>query len=246
MLLAQIVRETIAGSWGVLPAKAAHVWRILEPAARDGKSMWAELMATGQVVFATDLIAAADAKAAAEAAAAMPAEEVAAKQAWRGAVRQRELKLLKEAAGEAAKPLQLTGAGGGGAAAAAASRKIAACALPLQVSHGGFESVLESEACALLAATGNDARFVLLGECTHGTQQFYDVRAALSRLLIERHGFQAVVVEGDWPDAQRVHRCKHALASNACIGGIEPRTSNAPRAHVHALLRAPNAAVCGL
>ena len=32
------------------------------------------------------------------------------------------------------------------------------------------------------------------------------MRAALSKLLIERHGFQAVVVEGDWPDAQRVHR----------------------------------------
>lgn len=51
-----------------------------------------------------------------------------------------------------------------------------------------------------------DARFVLLGEATHGTQEFYAERATITKRLIEEKGFNAVVVEADWPDALRVHR----------------------------------------
>src|SRR5512143_3627098 len=47
-------------------------------------------------------------------------------------------------------------------------------------------------------------RIVLLGEATHGTHEFYDLRAALTRRLVARHEFGAVCVEGDWPDALRV------------------------------------------
>ena len=50
------------------------------------------------------------------------------------------------------------------------------------------------------------AKIVLLGEATHGTHEFYRVRAAITQELIERHGFAAVVVEADWPDAYRVNR----------------------------------------
>ena len=46
-----------------------------------------------------------------------------------------------------------------------------------------------------------DARVVLLGEASHGTSEFYRARAAISRRLIERHGFTIVAVEADWPDA---------------------------------------------
>lgn len=49
-------------------------------------------------------------------------------------------------------------------------------------------------------------RIVLLGEATHGTHEFYDLRAALTRRLITEHGFAAVAVEGDWPDALRADR----------------------------------------
>src|SRR5262245_32780199 len=49
-------------------------------------------------------------------------------------------------------------------------------------------------------------RIVLLGEASHGTHEFYDTRAALSRRLIEEHGFAAIAVEGDWPDALRADR----------------------------------------
>jgi erythromycin esterase-like protein len=49
-----------------------------------------------------------------------------------------------------------------------------------------------------------DARIVLLGEATHGTHEFYAARAAITRRLIERHGFNIVAVEGDWPDIARI------------------------------------------
>jgi erythromycin esterase-like protein len=51
-----------------------------------------------------------------------------------------------------------------------------------------------------------DARFVLLGEATHGTAEFYDERARITQRLIEEKGFTAVAVEADWPDAWRVNR----------------------------------------
>jgi erythromycin esterase-like protein len=51
-----------------------------------------------------------------------------------------------------------------------------------------------------------DASVVLLGESTHGTQDFYAARATLTRRLIEERGFSAVAIEGDWPDAVKVNR----------------------------------------
>ncbi len=50
------------------------------------------------------------------------------------------------------------------------------------------------------------ARVVLLGEATHGTSEFYRARAAITRRLIERHGFNIVALEADWPDAARLDR----------------------------------------
>ncbi|APW62967.1 erythromycin esterase family protein [Paludisphaera borealis] len=51
-----------------------------------------------------------------------------------------------------------------------------------------------------------DARFVLLGEASHGTHEFYSERARITRRLIGEKGFTAVAVEADWPDAYRVNR----------------------------------------
>src|SRR5678815_2195782 len=50
-----------------------------------------------------------------------------------------------------------------------------------------------------------DARFVLLGEASHGTHEFYRERAQISKRLIVERGFSAVAVEADWPDAYRVN-----------------------------------------
>jgi protein-L-isoaspartate(D-aspartate) O-methyltransferase len=49
-------------------------------------------------------------------------------------------------------------------------------------------------------------RVVLLGEASHGTSEFYRARAAITRRLIERHGFTIVAVEADWPDAAAINR----------------------------------------
>jgi erythromycin esterase-like protein/predicted phosphoribosyltransferase len=51
-----------------------------------------------------------------------------------------------------------------------------------------------------------DAHFVLLGEASHGTHEFYAERASITQRLIEEKGFCAVAAEADWPDAYRVNR----------------------------------------
>jgi len=50
------------------------------------------------------------------------------------------------------------------------------------------------------------ARILLLGEASHGTSEFYRARAAITRRLIERHGFTIVAVEADWPDGAAIDR----------------------------------------
>ncbi len=56
-----------------------------------------------------------------------------------------------------------------------------------------------------------DARFALLGEASHGTQEFYRDRAEITKRLILEKGFTAVAVEADWPDAWRVNRYVRGL-----------------------------------
>ncbi|HVH40954.1 MAG TPA: erythromycin esterase family protein [Labilithrix sp.] len=75
--------------------------------------------------------------------------------------------------------------------------ELARAAVPLDGTSWPYERFLD--------AVG-DARFVLLGEATHGTHEFYRERARITKYLIENKGFDAVAVEADWPDAHRVHR----------------------------------------
>src|SRR4026207_886102 len=57
---------------------------------------------------------------------------------------------------------------------------------------------------ALLERIGN-ARFVLIGEASHGTHEFYRERAQITKQLITENGFLAVAVEADFPDAYRIN-----------------------------------------
>ncbi|KRE45570.1 erythromycin esterase family protein [Paenibacillus sp. Soil724D2] len=57
----------------------------------------------------------------------------------------------------------------------------------------------------LVEAIG-DKKYVLLGEATHGTSEFYKLRMELSRKLIETKGFSFIAVEGDWPSCYEVNR----------------------------------------
>ena len=51
-----------------------------------------------------------------------------------------------------------------------------------------------------------DARFVLIGDASHGTHEFYRERAQITKRLIMEKGFSAVAVEADFPDANRLNR----------------------------------------
>jgi erythromycin esterase-like protein len=77
--------------------------------------------------------------------------------------------------------------------------------VPLDASGRAYDRLLEKI---------GDARFVLLGEATHGTHEFYRERAAITERLILTKGFDAVAVEADWPDATRVRRFIHGDSSD--------------------------------
>nr|WP_106783090.1 erythromycin esterase family protein [Lysinibacillus timonensis] len=57
----------------------------------------------------------------------------------------------------------------------------------------------------IVEAIGN-ARIVMIGEASHGTHEFYTIRAELSKKLIEQKGFNIIGVEGDWPAVQAINR----------------------------------------
>jgi protein-L-isoaspartate(D-aspartate) O-methyltransferase len=57
-----------------------------------------------------------------------------------------------------------------------------------------------------------DSRLVLLGEASHGTAEFYDMRARITQALIEKKGFNVVAVEADWPDAGHINHFIHGTS----------------------------------
>jgi erythromycin esterase-like protein len=77
------------------------------------------------------------------------------------------------------------------------SAAIAAAAQPVTGAAVDYDGLLDMV---------GDAHFVLLGEATHGTHEFYQERARITQRLIREKGFTAVAVEADWPDAYRVNR----------------------------------------
>jgi protein-L-isoaspartate(D-aspartate) O-methyltransferase len=69
------------------------------------------------------------------------------------------------------------------------------------------------------------AQVVLLGEATHGTSEFYQMRARITRELVERFGFTIVAVEADWPDAARVD---HYIRGTPISSGAEKAFTRFP------------------
>ena len=88
--------------------------------------------------------------------------------------------------------------------------------LPLLLQEIGepLDSTDDPRLDAVLERVGS-ARVVLIGEATHGTSEFYRIRAALTRRLIERKGFDIVALEADWPDASVVDRYVRARGNGA-------------------------------
>src|SRR5260370_31748769 len=81
-------------------------------------------------------------------------------------------------------------------------------AIPLTFDSGDYDPLLQW--------IGN-RRLVLIGEASHGTQGFYRERAFITRRLIEEKGFNAVAIEGDWPDAARVYRFVRGAPNDAHV-----------------------------
>ncbi|AYG94953.1 erythromycin esterase family protein [Brevundimonas naejangsanensis] len=84
---------------------------------------------------------------------------------------------------------------------------------------------LDDAAFAAAFDAFGEARLVLLGEATHGTREFYEARAAITRRLIDRHGFRIVAVEGDWPDVAELDR----FIRNRGVWGQKDSFPNFPR-----------------
>jgi erythromycin esterase-like protein len=82
------------------------------------------------------------------------------------------------------------------------------------VLHHAVPLDLETAGQRLLDAVDPRASVVLIGEATHGTHEFYRIRADLTRALIQQRGFTCVTVEADWPDAYRAHRWVRLLGED--------------------------------
>jgi erythromycin esterase-like protein/predicted phosphoribosyltransferase len=91
---------------------------------------------------------------------------------------------------------------GGDAGLVEAVRKIAH---PLSCAARDYDPLMELV---------GDARFVLLGEASHGTHDFYHERAIITERLINEKGFTAVAVEADWPDAYRANRYARGISED--------------------------------
>lgn len=84
--------------------------------------------------------------------------------------------------------------------------RVSAAAEPLSGSPKDYDSLVKLV---------GDARFVLLGEASHGTHEFYRERALITKRLIYECGFNAVAVEADWPDAYRINRFVRGASTDA-------------------------------
>jgi erythromycin esterase-like protein len=91
-----------------------------------------------------------------------------------------------------------------------------AAAQPFNASRQDLGALLERIA---------SAHVILIGEASHGTQDFYHLRATITKNLIQHHGLTAVAVEADWPDAYRINRYVRGEGvdgdANAALSGFE-------------------------
>jgi len=70
-----------------------------------------------------------------------------------------------------------------------------------------FPSIEEAgETLARCFDSFGSAKILLIGDASHGTSEFYVARAELTKHMIEKHGFNIVATESDWPDAEAVDR----------------------------------------
>ncbi len=78
--------------------------------------------------------------------------------------------------------------------------------MPIDAINAALMSLSDVDDCQPVVDFVGDCELALLGEASHGTHEFYEARAAITRQLVLQSGFRGVIVEGDWPDAYRMNR----------------------------------------
>jgi protein-L-isoaspartate(D-aspartate) O-methyltransferase len=94
----------------------------------------------------------------------------------------------------------------------------AAISLPdlIEQSSEHFASIDNAKLDNLLSRIG-DSRLVLLGEASHGSAEFYEMRARITRALIEEKAFNIIAVEADWPDATHINHYIHGTSPDPLL-----------------------------
>jgi erythromycin esterase-like protein len=98
----------------------------------------------------------------------------------------------------------------------ALAARVRSAARPLLGERGDYDALID---------VAGRARFVLIGEASHGTHEFYRERAEITKRLIAEKSFRAVAVEADWPDAYRVDRYVRGIgddrSANEALSGFK-------------------------
>jgi len=87
--------------------------------------------------------------------------------------------------------------------------------LSFEIMHSAHKVIGDLSDYDALGYMFSGAKVVLLGESSHGTQEFYHERAIITKRLIMEHGFNAIAIEGDWPDAYRVNQYVKGLSHDS-------------------------------
>ena len=74
------------------------------------------------------------------------------------------------------------------------------------VPFDGVHLSLPHDDMGVLRDLVGDARVVSLGENTHGTRDFFEMKARILRFLVEEMGFDAFMIEATWPESNRLDR----------------------------------------
>lgn len=75
----------------------------------------------------------------------------------------------------------------------------------IEIEKNNFIEIQNNEDLSPLIDSMSDKEFVLLGEASHGTQEFYEIRSDISKELIKNHDFNYIAVEGDWHDIYKIN-----------------------------------------
>jgi erythromycin esterase-like protein len=86
---------------------------------------------------------------------------------------------------------------------------------------------------------GSGSKILLIGDASHGTSEFYAARAEITKYMIERHGFNIVAIEADWPDAEAVDRYVRHRRSLGPQASVEPEGTAKQAGREPAFMRFP-------